>query len=679
MKKYFVGLLVIIFGLIVTPAKVLALQEWSIEDFNEQVVVNKDSTIDVTETVKFKFNGLFHTVFRKYPLVDQTNITKCQNNLGLQCAGFDYINFTDVNDLNGQPISTSQYSFVDKPDEQGNVNKVFTIDFGSDGRTFNNEIFGFTLKYRVYGAVGFDEKMGIGYLYFNSVPKYDKLIKNISINNTFPTGFTYNSKYFTVYPSASGPSIDYYLKANAESVQLNITNFMSDQDFTYAIGFPKTLVDYPATIQIASKNTGSVNLEYDGMKLENVEGSLKGIPTGNKDYTFSAYGYEQRIYNLTLASGETKVLNIELQETMFAKIMRVANYVFNCVGLLLMPIFVYVVYRHWKNKGQDASKVKVIVPYYRPPENIPPYLMGTIKDETVDVIDITSTLIDVAYRGYIKIKELAGTSILGIQIGNKDYELNKLKDFDDLTANEKEILNAMFDYKDRVTTSSLQNKFYLKVSGIKSAIYSEMKEKGYFNERPDHVRRNYTALGVVIMVIGIGLTFFNLPVTAILMYPIFLTISLAVALGGLALTIAGPFMPARTLHGSKIYEQLLGFKMYMEVAERFRVQDLTPETFEKYLSYAMIFGIEKKWGERFKDIYKSSPSWFEGSNDAFSTIYLVNALSSFNTNTAQAITSVPSSKSGTGWGSSGSGWSGGGGFSGGFSGGGFGGGSGGIS
>jgi uncharacterized membrane protein YgcG len=141
--------------------------------------------------------------------------------------------------------------------------------------------------------------------------------------------------------------------------------------------------------------------------------------------------------------------------------------------------------------------------------------------------------------------------------------------------------------------------------------------------------------------------------------------------------IISPFMPARTTHGSKVYEQLLGFRMYMDVAERFRVQDLTPETFEKYLSYAMIFEIEKKWGERFKDICKASPEWFESSSDTWTTLYMINSLNAFQTTTASALSSVPqangSSTSGRGFG--GGGWSGGGGFSGGFSGGGGGGGS----
>jgi hypothetical protein len=86
-------------------------------------------------------------------------------------------------------------------------------------------------------------------------------------------------------------------------------------------------------------------------------------------------------------------------------------------------------------------------------------------------------------------------------------------------------------------------------------------------------------------------------------------------------------MPAKTEKGLRILERIQGFRMYMYTAERFRVQDLTPETFEKYLSYAICFKIENKWAERFKDIYKEAPEWFQTDNmNTFSTIYFLKSV-----------------------------------------------------
>ena len=40
----------------------------------------------------------------------------------------------------------------------------------------------------------------------------------------------------------------------------------------------------------------------------------------------------------------------------------------------------------------------------------------------------------------------------------------------------------------------------------------------------------------------------------------------------------------------------------------------TPEMFEKYLPFAMAFGVERKWARAFQDIYRQPPSWYVGSN-----------------------------------------------------------------
>ena len=43
------------------------------------------------------------------------------------------------------------------------------------------------------------------------------------------------------------------------------------------------------------------------------------------------------------------------------------------------------------------------------------------------------------------------------------------------------------------------------------------------------------------------------------------------------------------------------------------MQNLTPELFEKYLPYAMIFGIEKKWSKNFESLIHSNPTWYHSS------------------------------------------------------------------
>lgn len=62
-------------------------------------------------------------------------------------------------------------------------------------------------------------------------------------------------------------------------------------------------------------------------------------------------------------------------------------------------------------------------------------------------------------------------------------------------------------------------------------------------------------------------------------------------------------------HGIVLKQKLLGFKMFLGVTEKDRMKTLTPDLFEKYLPYAMIFGVEKKWAHAFEGMHLPPPEW----------------------------------------------------------------------
>jgi uncharacterized membrane protein len=282
-------------------------------------------------------------------------------------------------------------------------------------------------------------------------------------------------------------------------------------------------------------------------------------------------------------------------------------------------------------------------------------------------------LIDAAYKGYIKIKE----------ISKHKYEFIKLKNFVELGNVEQMILGDVFETKDKVTTSELKNKFYTKLPTIKRAIYDEMVQNGYFDHNPNDIRNVYIGIGIFFAILGLVLTVLSASVLGPILFEFGivppLTPTIALISLGVSFLVAGPFMPSKTNKGTLIYEKAQGFRMFLHTAERYRLAKegtkylkyLTPENFEKYLSYAIVFGVEESWAKAFKGIYEGKPDWYESDSTTFNTIYLANSLARMNRVSASTMSSRPNS-SGS---SSGGGWSGGGGFSGGFSGGGGGGGS----
>jgi hypothetical protein len=75
-------------------------------------------------------------------------------------------------------------------------------------------------------------------------------------------------------------------------------------------------------------------------------------------------------------------------------------------------------------------------------------------------------------------------------------------------------------------------------------------------------------------------------------------------------------MPARTIPGARAQEKLLGFSEFMERVDKEKYRNVikTPEMFEKFLPFAMAFGVENRWAKAFQHIYTQPPTWYGGSN-----------------------------------------------------------------
>src|SRR5450756_2016678 len=98
-----------------------------------------------------------------------------------------------------------------------------------------------------------------------------------------------------------------------------------------------------------------------------------------------------------------------------------------------------------------------------------------------------------------------------------------------------------------------------------------------------------------------------------------------------------PLLRAYTPHGRALLDQIDGFRLYLSVAEKDRMNmltpvDHTPETFERYLPYALALDVEQQWSESFADVLERTdasgqlayhPVWFSGGiwrSTTFSTL-----------------------------------------------------------
>jgi uncharacterized membrane protein len=327
----------------------------------------------------------------------------------------------------------------------------------------------------------------------------------------------------------------------------------------------------------------------------------------------------------------------------------------------------------WWRKGRDTKgKTQgVIIPRYEPPDQLTPAEMGTLVDEKADLRDLSSTIIDLAVRGYLKIVVLPKT--IGILFKEDDYELvksEKPKAGDrGLNPFELEYMSALFGSKASKKVSELQNKFYTHLPDLKKKLYDSLIKKGYFTRSPETVRGIYFAKALILL---FCLSFLVGLLSAI---PFLAFFAPAAVINALLSLVFAKYMPAKTAKGSDAYDHVLGFREYLTIAEKDRLKWQENENlFYQFLPFAMTLGIADKWSKAFKDTFSKPPDWYQGGvAGPFHPAAFTHSLNSFTSKTGSSFTSKPS-----GNGSSRGGWSSGGsGFSGGFSGGGGGGGGGG--
>ncbi|MGZ3469998.1 MAG: DUF2207 domain-containing protein [Isosphaeraceae bacterium] len=328
----------------------------------------------------------------------------------------------------------------------------------------------------------------------------------------------------------------------------------------------------------------------------------------------------------------------------------------------------------WFFRGRDLPGTGTIVVNYEAPAGLTPAEVGTLVDEQVDLRDISATIIDLAVRGYLKIEEVGSNSWLA---SGSDYRFIKLREPQGLKNFEQRLYNKIFGGKGSVTLSDLQEKFYPVLPQVKDDLYRGLSKEGYFDGNPETVRGASFVLGILLVLAVLA-------VTCMIQYGLigrvfFVPVIIAGVLSVLTVVITSRFMPRKTRKGRITWEKIAGLQEYIRRAEVDNLQENERQgVFERLLPYAIIFGLSKRWGKAFADLYRQPPDWYQPARPMdFSTWMLVNDLDRSIWMMNQTFPTQPRMQIDTGSGRGGGyGWSSGGFGGGGSSGGGFGGGGG---
>ncbi len=439
------------------------------------------------------------------------------------------------------------------------------------------------------------------------------------------------------------------------------------------------------------------------------------------------------------------------------------------IGLFVI-LFYYIIV--WSRVGKDPEK-DVIFPLFEPPDKLSPAAVRYVKRMGYDNGAFTAAIINMAVKGYLKIKEDDGKySLIRLKTDTTALSKEEKKIAEKLTFSKSGVpgLQAEEALKQIDSLKNSSNFFARKLSGVlTSAIQSRLKTmpkndgetdgqyelelkntnhtifSSAINSLKKELKNSYEKIyfitnrkqfiiGAVIsfvflllsILMGRGeqafllvwISIWSLGVGALLIN-LFRTWKRAFSGGRIKASLIGtlifsslfalPFLigeivgiwffysmgsllsgiiagiiiflnvlfyhllKAPTLLGRKLLDKIEGFEMYLSTAEKERLNYLTPvektpELFEKYLPYAFALNVEQKWSEQFSDVLAKaaidqnySPVWYSGT--AWSSFNAAGFASSFSSSFSSAVSSsssAPGSSSGSG-GSSGGGGGGGGG------------------
>ena len=275
--------------------------------------------------------------------------------------------------------------------------------------------------------------------------------------------------------------------------------------------------------------------------------------------------------------------------------------------------------------GRDPAGRGTIVPEFAPPKGVTLLESAVLKDERFQDRDLTAQIIQWAVAGNLRIHEPK----------KGQFELEKLKALTSGTPAEQALFAAFFDAKEKVSLTEVKHKQALVTAkaALGTEVLASLVKHKYFTANPQTVRIAYFVAGFLLIPLSVaGGAIFGFP------------LAIGGIISGVLIMIFAPFMPKRTEAGVQKKEEILGFELYLKTAERYRLKFAEQEKlFERFLPYAIAFGVAGLWAKAFKDIATAAPSWYSGYYGShWSTTHFTSGLNSGLSNSLSAICTASS-------------------------------------
>lgn len=280
------------------------------------------------------------------------------------------------------------------------------------------------------------------------------------------------------------------------------------------------------------------------------------------------------------------------------------------ITLTILVFYVWLARKNWvKSMPTDERDT--------PPDDSRPAEVSVIINGRVTSRSIAATLLNLAIQDFIYISQ----SPNGYSFGKrKPVDLSILKDKQKtkpLTSYEAIILDKIFTRGANKSTDSDiafrigHHIFSHKIARAYLEIYESVVRKGWLIGDPQKKFRRYKILAFAVIItsaIGYILSIFFGPTDNLT----YIAGWAGVFLSGILMYQIVPFMPKRTKTGDNAYKEWMKFKNFLSSKKQISSESVSTaqKTYEKYLPYAIIFGVEVEWTERFMHLPFFEPEWY---------------------------------------------------------------------
>lgn len=416
--------------------------------------------------------------------------------------------------------------------------------------------------------------------------------------------------------------------------------------------------------------TFTVNMpkEFDEKKLGFSAGKYGSVGTTDIEYSVNGNTINGRLTK-ELSPYQGLTVRLELPDNYFY--FNYAAYYAKLSLLVLIPaLALALVIILWVKYGRD-KKVVDVVEFY-PPEGMSSLEVAYWYKGAASQEDVIPLLIELANEGFIEIIQ----DNYKTESGNiSDFTIKRVKDYDGGNEYKQIFFDGLFGrFKDKVYKTDLENSFYIYIERILTKINDLDNKTKVFGEKSLNMRIAGWASAIIALLASF---FISSRIVGGTEKYVFLLIGSLICLFAFIFAF---FIRQRTNKGHEILQKINGFKIFLEKAEKERLEKLVyenPEYYYDILPYAYVLGVSDAWTKNFEGIASQPPEWYSSTGVDFGNITCAVFLNNMLRTATASMTAQPHEDSGILF-SGGGGISGGGGFSGGgFSGGGFGGGGGG--